>query len=156
MDMSRTRLLILYCVILFLASITLAYRAWTESRHATVIVEWSTSSELDTAGFNLYRIDASGHSDHRVNEYLIPASTDPLIGGEYAYEDKDVTPGISYQYELEEVENSGGITRYGPIEVTAESGGKLEMVLALVLSIFCVLGIVVFLITRGHSKKEIL
>ncbi|NIN65277.1 MAG: hypothetical protein GTO63_11385, partial [Anaerolineae bacterium] len=47
----------------------------------TVIVEWTTESEIDLAGFNLYRSERPDGPYVKVNEALIPASPDPLTGG---------------------------------------------------------------------------
>ncbi len=86
----------------------------------TVRVEWSTETELNTAGFNLYRGEApDGPFPTRVNAQLIPAAADPLAGGSYSYLDHTVRPGHTYYYELQEVEQSGAINRFGPIAVRA-------------------------------------
>jgi hypothetical protein len=87
---------------------------------AVVSVEWSTETELNTAGFNLYRSDQpEGPFDLRVNDALIPASTEPLLGGEYRFTDRTARPGKSYYYLLEEVGLSGSRATHGPIPVRA-------------------------------------
>lgn len=151
--MNWTRLLLLYCGVLLLGAIFFGYRAWAESKQSSVVIEWSTSSELNTAGFNLYRIDDSGDPGQKVNTHLIPASPDPLVGGEYSYEDADVSPGESYQYELEEVEINGGSTRYGPIQVEAQNQGRLELILSIVLFLLCGVGVVMWVV-RGRRKMD--
>lgn len=104
--------------------------AWRDMRQAVVVVEWKTASELDTAGFNLYRSDSPDGAFERVNEALIPASIDPLTGGSYSYEDQNALPETVYYYQLEEVQTDGSSSRYGPIEVKAVSGGGLQLALA--------------------------
>ena len=150
--MNWTRLLFLYCGVLLLGGIFFGYRAWADSKQSSVIITWSTSSELDTAGFNLYRIDDSGNPDQKVNVNLIPAAPDPLIGGEYSYEDSDVSPGKIYQYELEEVEFSGGSSRFGPIKVEAQNQGRLELIISISLFILCGAGFVLLLVRRRDQK----
>ncbi len=87
---------------------------------AGVRVEWSTESEMNTAGFNLYRGESpDGPFTVRVNEQLIPASPDPLAGGRYRFVDRTARPGVTYYYQLEEVERDGAVNRYGPIRVRA-------------------------------------
>jgi len=113
-----------------LAGLALAYDAYTGRSKATVVVEWSTASELDTAGFNLYRSDSPDGPFARVNQDLIPASSDPLIGGSYRFTDTEVVAGHTYYYQLEDVEIGGTTTRHGPIEVRAEGGARTEMLLA--------------------------
>ena len=100
---------------------------------APVRVEWSTETEMNTAGFNLYRGEsADGPFDVKVNDQLIPPAADPLTGGKYQYVDKTARAGVTYYYRLEEVERNGGTNNFGPISVRA---GGLEWwhVLVLVL-----------------------
>jgi hypothetical protein len=87
---------------------------------APVRVEWSTETEMNTAGFNLYRGEsADGPFDVKVNEQLIPSAADPLTGGKYQYVDKTARAGITYYYRLEEVERNGSTNTFGPISVLA-------------------------------------
>lgn len=127
--MSKLRLPRPIYALMLLAALVLAFPAWRSLRSATVVVEWSTASEMETAGFNLYRAGDPAGPFVQVNDRLIPASPDPLTGGAYAYEDHEVAPGMDYYYRLEEVENSGETSSYGPIEVRAARGGWLEFAL---------------------------
>jgi hypothetical protein len=82
---------------------------------------------MNTAGFNLYRGAAPGGPfDTKVNEELIPPSSDPLTGKEYSYLDKTAQAGVTYYYELQEVERNGQVNRFGPIEVEAKGIGPLQ------------------------------
>ena len=91
---------------------------------APVRVEWTTETEMNTAGFNLYRGEsADGPFDLKVNQQLIPPAADPLTGGKYQYVDKTAKAGVTYYYRLEEVERNGGTNDFGPIRVRA---GGLE------------------------------
>ena len=134
---------------MFVAAIAFGILAWRSLAHPVFLIEWSTSSELDTAGYNLYRID-SDQFRTKLNEYLIPASPDPLIGGDYKFEDKQVQAGQFYTYELEEVENGGKRNSYGTIEVQAERGGVLEGVLFLIFVLFFIVGMAIF-VKRGRG-----
>lgn len=120
---------------------------WKTSHQALVKVEWTTASELNTAGFNLYRGERAGGPFERVNKQLIPASPDPLSGGEYAYLDQQVIPGVTYYYELEEVNLDGGKERFGPVVVEARSGGALTFSLGILL----VAGAVILFSIIKHS-----
>jgi hypothetical protein len=84
-----------------------------------VTVEWSTASELNTAGFNVLRGDNPNGPFTRLNAEVIPASPDPLVGGSYVFTDTHVVPGQTYHYQLEEVEFSGSTTPQGTVVVTA-------------------------------------
>ena len=91
---------------------------------SVVLVEWTTESEVNTAGFNVYRSEsAEGPSYIKINRELIPASPDPILGGHYVYTDTDVAAGQTYYYKLEDVELDGATTLHGPIEVVAEASG---------------------------------
>ncbi len=94
----------------------------------TVIVEWTTESEVDLAGFNLYRSENPDGPYVKVNEALIPVSPDPLTGGDYVYTDTTVTVGTTYYYKLEEVELGGKSTMHGPIEVVAQASEAWQSV----------------------------
>lgn len=87
-----------------------------------VIVTWETESELDTAGFHLYRSDSEAGPFVRITDQLIPASPDPNTGGSYSFPDQNVASGHTYYYQLEDIENSGAATRHGPIIVEARGG----------------------------------
>jgi len=128
--MPTHRIAWLIASLLTLAALTLFYRATTVPTDAVVTVEWTTASELDTAGFNVYRAENPEGPFVRVNDHLIPASPDPLIGGSYVFTDTDVAAGHTYYYQLEDVETSGTTTRHGPVEVMAEGGRRVEMLLA--------------------------
>lgn len=129
------------CGLLALAALALGYRAVNAPTEATVIVEWTTASELDTAGFNLYRSGSSDGPFTRINDHLIPASPDPLIGGSYVFTDTDVVAGHTYYYQLEDVEVGGTTARHGPIEVKAEGARGREGLLAVALMSAAVLGL---------------
>ena len=91
------------------------------SDSSLVIVEWTTESEVDMAGFNLYRSESPDGPYVKVNTALIPGASDPILGGQYAYTDTNVVAGQTYYYKLEDVELDGATTLHGPIEVVAEA-----------------------------------
>ena len=89
---------------------------------APVRVTWKTETEMNTAGFNLYRgTSPEGPFDTKVNAELIPPSSDPLTGKEYMYVDTTAQGRATYYYELQEVERDGRVNRFGPISV--QTGG---------------------------------
>ncbi len=91
-----------------------------------IAVQWTTGSEINTAGFNLYRSENAAGPFTRINPQLIPAANDPIAGGKYHFQDDDVKPGQTYYYELEDVELSGASTRHGPIVIVAPSAEGIE------------------------------
>jgi TRAP-type C4-dicarboxylate transport system permease small subunit len=146
-------LLITICLMI---ALYFSYQGWIKKKVATISVEWSTASEIGTAGFNLYRSFSVEGPYEKVNEYLIPASPDPLTGGSYSYIDHDVLPGIMYYYELEDVEFNGSTSRSAPIEVRAKSGGWTELVLAFFMAGMAIMGLVVVRIgIKADRYKQI-
>lgn len=121
------RVLVL-AMVLVLAGCTALQPATT-----SVTIEWTTETEVDVAGFNLYRGESPDGPFQRINEHLIPGSSDPLLGGHYAYTDTEVEAGKTYFYKLEDVGLSGTSTFHGPIEVQAERGGSLDSPLVAVI-----------------------
>lgn len=91
-----------------------------------IIIRWSTETEVNTAGFNVYRALAEEGPWEQINSRLIPGSPDPLRGGSYVFTDTQVIAGVTYWYELEEVELSGQATRLERTTATAQRSGLLS------------------------------
>lgn len=149
--MLRSRIPILINLLVILAAFVFGWLGWQAARHTSVMVEWTTASELDTVGFNVFRSEQPQGEYRQVNLELIPASPDPLTGGSYQYEDRNVQPGRTYYYQLEDVEQNGATTRHGPIEVKAEQGIwiKLQLLASGLLLVAGVTGIVL-----GFRQKK--
>ena len=114
------------CFIMLLAlfvwpGVVLAQQPVVTPAAAAVIVEWTTESELNQAGFNLHRSENRGGPYVKLNDALIPASPDPIAGASYVYTDTTVTAGVTYYYKLEDVELDGSSTMHGPTEVVAQA-----------------------------------
>ncbi len=102
------------------AALLLALLALLAGCAAPVRVTWKTETEMNTAGFNLYRSTSpEGPFTDKVNAELIPPSADPLTGKEYEYLDTTAQAGVTYYYELQEIERNGNVNRFGPITVRA-------------------------------------
>jgi hypothetical protein len=101
----------------------------------TVIVRWSTATEFETAGYAVYRGESPDGPFEKVSDALIPAAGDPISGGDYEFIDRDVEPGKTYYYMLEEVELSGGANREGPVVSTADRRGLIEGAVGIILFI---------------------
>jgi hypothetical protein len=82
-----------------------------------VQVAWETVSEVDNAGFNIYRSEDPGTGFEKLNAALVPAQGGPTQGASYTYNDVDVVPGSIYFYKLEDVDTFGQATLHGPIIV---------------------------------------
>jgi hypothetical protein len=88
---------------------------------APVVLTWETASEVGAAGFNVYRSPAGEDDFTKVNETLIPAQGDEMVGASYRFEDSNVRPGVRYRYRIEEVELDGSTTIY-PETVDVRAG----------------------------------
>ncbi len=79
----------------------------------TVEVQWETATELETAGFNLYRGTSAEDISFLMNQDGIIASRgEALSGAAYTFTDNSVEAGQTYFYLIEEIENNGSVKRY--------------------------------------------
>lgn len=150
--MPKRSLLWIINLIMLILSAGLAFQGWQRYQRTSILVEWTTASELDTVGYNLYRSLDPQEIGTRVNQELIPSSSDPLTGGAYTFEDQDVQAGKKYYYSLEEVENSGNTNRAGTIEVVARRTGWWEIGLAALVFGGVIVGI--FSLMKDNRKPE--
>jgi hypothetical protein len=116
-----TRSLILVAALLSLPALAVAQQTVPTSVAGTVIVEWTTESEINLAGFNIYRSESPDGPFAKLNDALIPASPDPVTGGSYTYSDSTAEAGVTYYYKLEDVELDGKATMHGPIVAVSEA-----------------------------------
>lgn len=140
----------LFSGLFFLIALIFGLLAWPSFQHATIIVQWTTASELDTAGFNIYRSNSMDGEFVQVNQNLIPASPDSLTGGSYEFTDQNVIPGLTYYYILEDIDNNGVANRSQDIvKVKAERGGQTLILLSIILA---VAGL--FILIRGLGLRR--
>ncbi len=133
----------------------LALTACSTSPQAGVVVEWTTATEIDTAGFNLYRSEQAGGTYTKINSALIPASTDPLRGGKYRYEDRDALPGRIYYYKLEDVELDGTTTLHGPIQASAGSNSGADAAILLIgAGALAIIGLAALAVRRRGKNRQ--
>jgi len=151
------------CFIMLLASflrpgVVLAQQPVATAPPAAVIVEWTTESEVNLAGFNLYRSESPDGPYVKINESLIPASPDPITGGSYSYTDAGAEAGVTYYYKLEDVELDGRGTMHGPITVLAEGNVVSHVsqagVLVALLAAVVLVGSAIFVISRRVSAAS--
>jgi len=94
-------------------NVTLGYFA--ARANGFVTLEWTTASELDNAGFNVYRSTSLDGEYTKLNSELIPATANAFEGASYSYTDKEVQPGLTYYYKLEDLSIEGISTFHGPV-----------------------------------------
>jgi len=83
-------------------------------------IEWETETEVDTAGFNIYRREGEEGEFVQLNEQLIPSEGSPVTGASYVYVDENVASGQTYYYQLEDVEFDNSRERHEVFEYTAQ------------------------------------
>lgn len=92
----------------------------------SVVISWTTGSEIDTAGFHIFRRNETTGRTVRVTKALIEAKGGPSIGASYRFVDTAVPSGL-YLYYLVEVETTGNVNLYGPIRVRVENTPILRL-----------------------------
>jgi hypothetical protein len=95
------------------------FEAYTS--HGKVVVEWATSSEINTVGFYLKRLDTSTGHYVPVIDRLLHTAFDNNRAGVYRVVDTGASAGTKATYILTEVEAKGRTRDYGPFVVTAGS-----------------------------------
>ena len=82
---------------------------------AKVIIQWSTETEIDNAGFNIYRAESAEGEFVKINDALIPATGTATQGASYSFNDAAVERWQSYYYKLEDISLDGFGTMHGPV-----------------------------------------
>jgi hypothetical protein len=81
----------------------------------TTRVVWRSESEINNAGFNLYRSEKPDTDYVKINAALIAGLGTSTVGREYEYSDITVTAGKTYYYILESVELNTLTRKFGPV-----------------------------------------
>jgi hypothetical protein len=74
-------------------------------------------------GFHLYRARSPWGPFIRLTDKLISGVSSSVVGREYSFEDKDVSPEEIYYYQLEDIDIYGKKTLHGPICVDWDGDG---------------------------------
>ena len=89
-----------------------------DAGNGSVTLAWKTASEIENAGFNLYRSESKQGNYIKINEQLIPAKGSAVQGADYIFIDKNVKNGRTYYYKLEDIDTAGKRTVHGPVQAT--------------------------------------
>ncbi len=81
----------------------------------SITLVWETGSEMNNAGFHLWRRVAQTGAYERITETLIPAEGGRSFGASYTFDDVNVTEGTTYEYKLQDISLDGRSTFHGPI-----------------------------------------
>ncbi len=83
-----------------------------------VILQWTTASEIDNAGFNIYRSEAEDGEYKKINNALIAAEGSSTQGASYEFIDGALRNRKTYYYKLEDIDLNGTSTLHGPVSAT--------------------------------------
>jgi len=82
-----------------------------------VTIRWATESEIDNAGFNIYRAEENG--DYiKLNNGIISAQGSSTTGASYEFVDIRVQNRKTYSYKLEDIDLNGAARVHGPVDAT--------------------------------------
>ena len=98
----RQRLLIVLGLIWLVLGLAMVVGPFSEP--SPVLIEWQTETEMDIAGFHIYRSEAGVGTFERINQQLIPARGSAVAGDLYTFVDENVEAGTTYTYQLVDVE----------------------------------------------------
>jgi hypothetical protein len=77
-------------------------------------IDWSTTSEVNNAGFYVLRGESEKGPFKTITDQLIPAKGSELAGADYSFTDRDVSGG-TYFYRLEVVDVDGKVGWTDPV-----------------------------------------
>jgi len=80
-----------------------------------VELAWETESEINNAGFNIYRSERINGRYCKVNDELIPATGGSTQGAFYSFVDQELMNRFVYYYKLEDIDFMGKSTFHGPV-----------------------------------------
>jgi hypothetical protein len=135
-------------LVYFALGVVMVYVGWRPE----ITFTWETVSEVDTAGFLLYRSDSLAGPFSPITETPIPAEGDPLVGASYKYKDRDVIWGQRYFYQLEEVERGGNHNTF-PQVVDGKAGAGWSWALAAGALLAIVGGMIGWYVTKDSEPR---
>ena len=78
-------------------------------------LKWTTASEVDNAGFYVFRGDLKEGPFQLLNETMIPGAGNSETPSRYVFDDKDVEQGRTYYYYLESISLQGVKEKFSPV-----------------------------------------
>jgi hypothetical protein len=85
-----------------------------------VYISWTTQSEIDNLGFNIYKSEKIADGYRKINKQLIPGAGSSTTRIEYSFVDENIQGNTTYYYKLENLDINGKSWIHGPVEVFVE------------------------------------
>ena len=98
-----------------------------ELTDAGVVLKWTTESELDNAGFYIYRSDTKDGEFKVVNPTMVQGAGTTSERNEYTWTDTTAKPNTVYYYQIGDVSHAGVRKRLAtvPLKGLVSASGKL-------------------------------
>lgn len=78
------------------------------------VIRWSTASEVDNFGFDVYRAEREEGPFTRITQQPVPGAGTSDEPARYEYTDTTIKPGIQYYYYVESISMSGVREKFTP------------------------------------------
>jgi len=91
-----------------------------ENLNGLIEIKWTTESERENIGFNLYRSDAKDGRYVKINGEMIKGAGNSTTTLLYKFVDNRLENHQTYYYKLEDIDVEGRFAYHGPIEVTVQ------------------------------------
>ncbi len=83
-----------------------------------VVITWTTESEINNLGFNLYKSEQADGNYDKINNKIIEGAGNSSTQTQYTYMDSRVEAGKTYYYQLEDVSFDGKSEKHLPASLT--------------------------------------
>jgi hypothetical protein len=150
-EQNRGRLLLMIGFLWLLLGVGYFYY---QLNNPVVAVNWDTATEVNTAGFNIYRSTSLDDEFVQINEAagLIPGEGSAVSGAAYNFLDQNVEANTTYYYLLEEVEYNQTVNRYHDDILTHHVPyAPIQTVVMVAVMLVCGLGLVI----KGLKEDKI-
>ena len=94
-----------------------------------VVIEWTTASEFNNAGFNIFRKEIGDDTFIKLNAQLIPGAETTSSRRSYSFTDKSAKVDVAYMYQIQDVSYDGeyNIVAASQLRGVISASGKLTV-----------------------------
>jgi len=88
------------------------------SRKSGITLTWQTESELNCAGFHVWKSEQEISGYQKITSTLIPGHGNTSVANLYTHIDREVEDNVIYWYKIEEISMDGKSIFMGPVSAT--------------------------------------